>query len=738
MKKKELIIILLALFFVTAFFFYKFFLFGQSPFPGDLLISEYSPYKYYSFLDYNPGSYPNKAQYFDVIRQLYPWKMLAIEMWKSGQIPLWNPYNFAGSPLLANNQSAVFYPLNVLFFVFKPALSWSLYIIIQPFLACLFTYLYVRRIGLKTFASLFASVAYGFSLFMSVFLEYGNYGHSFLWLPLILYSIDLYFAKNKYAGLLLAGSIACLIFAGHLQIAFAVLVISFCYACHTFLFQQHRKAKSMVLLLLFFLSGIGAASVQLFPTLELLQNSARVSHSIENIMQNFLIAPTQYILLLVPDFFGNPATRNYLLKDSYPGNALYIGILPVIFAVYALLFTKKDTYLKFFGLSIVVVLLFITQSPLAKIFYSLRLPVVSTSSPGNYIFLLSFCMAVTAGIGLDGWVKKFDKKILVPIFLVLFTFLSAFILAKILHASYIHKQLLLSFGISMVSIIAVAGLLVVKKQKAAIFLTIILCADLFYFFIKFNPFVPPALMYPRTEIGVFIQKTAGNNRVIGYKGANIDSNFATKLKIYSPEGYDPLYPKIYARYLSTKDDFSSRSDAVVSFTDNNDAPDSEKRLQTLNELSVKYILNRVENGATEHTFPPAIFQPIYTDAGWQVYENKNALPRAYVESLDGKERISADIIQNEPNKVRISLSDNQTAGRLVLSDTFYPGWKVFVDGQERSLFIANGTFRGVSVLKGDTIAEFVYKPVSFSIGLSLTIMSILIAIGASVLINKKK
>src|SRR3990167_10525400 len=115
MNKREFFVVFLILFFVTAIFFYKTFLHGLVSFPGDLLIAEYNPWKTYSYLGYNPGSYPNKAQYFDVLRQLYPWKALSISQLESGNITLWNQYNFSGAPLISNFQSAVFYPLNAIY-----------------------------------------------------------------------------------------------------------------------------------------------------------------------------------------------------------------------------------------------------------------------------------------------------------------------------------------------------------------------------------------------------------------------------------------------------------------------------------------------------------------------------------------------------------------------------------------------------------------------------------------------
>ena len=44
--------------------------------------------------------------------QFYPWREYAFDMLRGGQLPLWNPYNGAGAPLIANYQSALFYPLS--------------------------------------------------------------------------------------------------------------------------------------------------------------------------------------------------------------------------------------------------------------------------------------------------------------------------------------------------------------------------------------------------------------------------------------------------------------------------------------------------------------------------------------------------------------------------------------------------------------------------------------------------
>lgn len=209
MEQKEIKFGILFLFFVCLFFFYKTFLQGLLPFPGDLLLSEYNPWKTYSYDGYNPGSIPNKAQYFDVIRQIYPWKTIVIDSLKHGVIPLWNPYNFSGAPLLANIQSAVFYPLAIIYFFLPQPFAWTVLVMLQPLLTSLFTYLFARKVGIGKTGALLSAIAFAYSLYMSVFLEYNTIGHVIIWLPLALYAFESNVQKNSlWKSFLYAGCIS--------------------------------------------------------------------------------------------------------------------------------------------------------------------------------------------------------------------------------------------------------------------------------------------------------------------------------------------------------------------------------------------------------------------------------------------------------------------------------------------------------------------------------------------------
>lgn len=708
--KKYLIPCILLL--VTVLFFYKSFLQFQVPFPGDLLIAEYSPWKFESYLGYTPGSYPNKAQYFDVIRQLYPWKILAIDMWKEGSVPLWNPYNFSGSPLLANNQTGVFYPLNLLFFIFSYSFSWTVYIVLQPFLASLFTYLYLRSLNLKKSSSLFGGIAFGFSLFMSTFLEYGNFGHTILWLPLLFYLIDS-FAKKKLVRylIILAFIVSFIFFAGHLQLAVGVIGSAIAYLIFR-LFTQKAK-KEIVILVIFIVLGIGLSCIQLIPTVELLVNSARAPHVKDMVNSQFLLQPIQTILFLVPDIYGNPAVRNYLLTDTYPGNAVYTGVLTFILAIRALLIKKKSKELVFFSISFVCLLLLFIRNPLSELIFNIG--IFSPSSPSNFFFLLSFCLAVLGSFGFENLPKDL-RKTLYSIGIVLAFLLFVVLIHVFLKEAFYLKQLLVFLAFLVLSLGGI--LLAVKLNRNWVWmgLSLVVALDLFYFFIKFNPFVPASLIYPPTEIVGFLKSKSIESRSMGIGNGLIEPNFQTQFRVLSPDGYDPLYPQSYSKYLS-----ANRSDAKVQF-------ENKKQLDT---LSVKYVLDRVENGSDEKILPGDIYKPIYDHHGWKVFENENAYPRAFTNKENGT-RAEAKITNYSNNLVIIEVKDR---GKLTLTDVNYPGWNAYLNG-EKIRIEKDSIFRTVSVGSSGDLS-FVYEPKSFSMGLLVTIISILITLTSAFFLGRK-
>ncbi|BAU09728.1 hypothetical protein LEP3755_02030 [Leptolyngbya sp. NIES-3755] len=80
---------------------------------------------------------------------------------------------------------------------------------------------------------------------------------------------------------------------------------------------------------------------------------------------------------------------------------------------------------------------------------------------------------------------------------------------------------------------------------------------------------------------------------------------------------------------------------------------------------------------------------------------------------------TATIAALEETKVTVT-TDAKSPAFLVLSDVYYPGWTVKVDGKPERLYRTNYVYRGVSLSAGKHQVEFEYRPTSFHIGLGIS------------------
>ncbi|EKD87467.1 MAG: hypothetical protein ACD_36C00069G0001 [uncultured bacterium] len=245
------------------------------------------------------------------------------------------------------------------------------------------------------------------------------------------------------------------------------------------------------------------------------------------------------------------------------------------------------------------------------------------------------------------------------------------------------------------------------------------------------------------------------------------SNLATILKVYSTDGYDPLYPRLYGEFINgSRQGYimeANRSDAmIVPGFGQEDLPSNTNRLRVLDALGVRYILDRAENASTTKTFPPNRFAVVYEKDGWKIFENLLAAPRTFIaqsiETYTDKEDFSKEFFRNEfdpgttvliESSTKLSLSKPQggsaeilnyqpnyveirtvvpTDSLLYLSDSYYPGWRAYVDNKETTIIKANYAFRGVSVPQGDHVITFRYDPWSFATGKKITILAIVITL----------
>jgi len=96
-----------------------------------------------------------------------------------------------------------------------------------------------------------------------------------------------------------------------------------------------------------------------------------------------------------------------------------------------------------------------------------------------------------------------------------------------------------------------------------------------------------------------------------------------------------------------------------------------------------------------------------------------------------------EFISEANNRVQLHV-ETKDDSILVLSDTYYPGWKVLVDGNPEMIYRANYTFRAVPLSAGTHRMEFVYDPISFKLGAGVTFLGILVCLGMGWIGRHKK
>jgi hypothetical protein len=85
--------------------------------------------------------------------------------------------------------------------------------------------------------------------------------------------------------------------------------------------------------------------------------------------------------------------------------------------------------------------------------------------------------------------------------------------------------------------------------------------------------------------------------------------------------------------------------------------------------------------------------------------------------------VIARIAEDLPERVSADVTCG-AAGLLVLTDLWYPGWTVEVDGRPAPILRADGCVRAVALPAGEHRAVFRYRPWSFLAGAAVSVVSL--------------
>ncbi|MCJ7701863.1 MAG: YfhO family protein [Anaerolineales bacterium] len=387
--------------------------------------------------------------------QFIPWWQWSFNTLLSGHLPLWNPLVGMGAPLIANYQSGLFYPPNILFFLFYllggiSALAWSQALLVTLHLIWSGVGMAVlsRRLGLGKLAQTLSGLAFALSGYLVSRAWFASINTTAAWLPWVFVCVyDLVSQPRKKGSIVKLGLVIGIqLLAGHAQTSWYTLLLAVLWVSFWAWWKEpdgdieaggeggkskflrrrlQRVLTSWGWLAAAGLIAAGIAAVQLLPTAAYLFQSQRASEAAYEAAMTYSFWPWRLLGLLAPNIFGNPAHSNYWGYGNFWEDAIYIGLLPILLALGVLVrrlnpFNRRQSsasqqqsaerfqsfrLVNFFGgvISVSLLLALGKNTPVFPWLYK-NVPTFDMfQSPTRFSIWMVLALGLLAGIGVENW-----------------------------------------------------------------------------------------------------------------------------------------------------------------------------------------------------------------------------------------------------------------------------------------------------------------------------------------------
>jgi hypothetical protein len=241
-----------------------------------------------------------------------------------------------------------------------------------------------------------------------------------------------------------------------------------------------------------------------------------------------------------------------------------------------------------------------------------------------------------------------------------------------------------------------------------------------------------------------LSRTPVQGRVV-----TIDPQFKTNdgLRYGFPSvlGYDPLILKRYADYVLSSQGYPPNQHVVdlhgihdpgarlLKFLNVRQAVVAGQVLAVENELPYAYLVH--------HVLPIPMEQVIDTMKSGQVDLRKTVIledPAAEDLGTDkGEARAVCQVLAHTGERVTLKTS-SESAGYLVVSEIFYPGWTAEVDGRKRDVMRGNYLFSVIPLEKGEHDVTLYFVSWPFRVGSVISLVTLVGTICALWLLRKRR
>lgn len=676
----------------------------------------------------------------DILPFFYPMVSFNKEAIQAGYIPLWNPYVLSGVPHLATLEPAVFHPVSFIFYFLSFPYGYTLLTALTYFLSSIFMYLLARHWGLSLEASLFSAIIFAYGGFTLSSISYLNILFPLSWLPLVIYFFEKARQDRSVIFMLGAGmGLAFQLLGGDFV---PVLLTSLALVGYASLYVRERGKEMILKLMGIFSYALGFSMIQFLPTLELVRFALRSQEADYTYLTKFSFHPLRILEFFIPNLLGtlNPSEsfwgKSFFSDGIVLFPSVYLGALILPSLLLGIFFPRSKTTL-FLSVSFLFSLI-LTMGRYTPFYYLLykTIPLFRMiPNPDKYLFWGTFAGAALAGFGADQVLRRYradrdhckDRRN------------GTFIKTRLIFLGLLLLVILDLYRVNSRVISLADRTLYLEKPPLVSYLEQATSQDLRELFRIYRP-------SPLTDIfGTAFYRNVYEQR------NTLESNIGMLYHISDVEGFVPAELAHYHTILK-----------AIELTP------LPVRIKLLEMLNATYLLTfePLENENLEMAFfskepefwvyrlkksaPRAnwVIPEVYLEGkvdvlNYMIRENFDPIRHVILvppskftinggfstlEPLDVEPEEFNSILIKEYHPTRITLQTQRPIeGLLLLRETFYPGWKAFIDQTEVEIQRANYVQRAVQVPKGEHLVQFRYEPFSYKLGLFLSLLTLLVS-----------
>ena len=721
----------------------------------------------------------------DIHHFAYPMKFYLARIWAVGEWPYWYPYLYQGMPFLSLMHPGVFYPPSVLFLLKDFLFAFHAYFLFHHLVLMGSVYALCRYWGRSIPAALCASLtALLGGYFLSLASVYNQF-QSAIWLPLILLMWQKFMVNGglKYfcsAVVFLAFQI---LGGGPENAIFSVLLI---YAHSLYLAKEEERLqgfrKKTLAMLALGVAALALSALQWVPTYYMLQETGRAGGLSFTASTVWSLEPGALLNLFLPENF-----THFLEQDggslSYFVHEFYMGIVPLFVLSGCLLVSREQKTIRFWLMVFALGAFFALGefNPLYSLFHE-WVPLFNLFRyPQKFFFFCAFALVFLSAWGLDRFIEGITNKKAEMKKLLLALLAIAMVVAG-MYGAHTNRAGLESLMILLLLAFGIFALHLKKLNRSGFFslLLLLMVMDLMGKNAMLIPLIDREFYTEPPPLAKHLGGTADSFRV--YSGMLLEGPARRKVSSNPIEGgsqtpffseqpsfnllsvqlatRDQVYPNLGVIYgLGYVDGYSTMMTKrnqlwYQSFV----LADIPKKKRILKRSNVKYwvtedyeqlpsaqyprgikkvnvfedVLPRAFLVGESRVVPSAKLLDFYFDSGFDPLRQVLLTERVEVKkekNFSGR----VERIEYGPNRVTLKTKQNGE-GFLVLLDTWFPGWKVEVDGQLERIYRANYFYRAVKLGPGYHRIEFYYEPVGLKTGVAISgvaFILLLLAVGAT-------